>query len=173
MKLAGKHIYLRAIEPKDLEFLYELENNPEIWEVSGTLAPYSKHVLKKYLEQAHKDIYEVRQLRLCICDVSDKVVGLIDLFDFDPRNKRAGVGIIIAQSKDRNHGMGTEALQLLCDYAFKSLDLRQVYAHVGEHNEASIHLFKKLGFVQSGILEDWLRSGKEFRKVVVFQKLNR
>lgn len=173
MKLVGKHIYLRAIEPQDLDFLYELENNPEVWEVSGTLTPYSRHVLKQYLDNAHKDIFEVKQLRLCICNRTDKVLGLIDLFDFDPKNKRAGVGIVIAGKEDRDQGKGSEALNLLSDYAFKTLDLRQIYSHVGEKNEASIHLFSKLGFKKAGVLEDWVRYGNEFRKVLVFQKINR
>ena len=69
LNLKGENIYLRALEPQDLDFLYHLENNPEIWEISGTTAPYSKHVLQLYLENAHKDIYEVKQLRLCICNL--------------------------------------------------------------------------------------------------------
>ena len=173
MKLTGQHIYLRAIEPKDLDFLYELENNPEVWEVSGTLTPYSRHVLKKYLDNAHKDIFEAKQLRLCICNSADKVLGLIDLFDFDPKNKRAGVGIVVAGKENRDKGIGTEALNLLCDYAFRTLDLRQVYAHVGEQNEASIHVFSKLGFQKAGKLEDWTRYGNEYRNVLVYQKINR
>jgi len=172
LKLVGKHIYLRAIEPQDLDFLYELENNTELWEVSGTLTPYSRHVLKQYLDNAHKDIFEAKQLRLCICNTVDKVLGLIDLFDFDPRNRRAGVGIVIASKEDRDQGTGTEALKLLCDYAFETLDLNQVYAYVGEQNEASIHVFSKLGFIKAGILNDWIRYGNEFRKVLVFQKIN-
>lgn len=94
VNLQGKHIYLRALEPGDLDFLYELENNTDIWEISGTTVPYSKHVLKQYLDNAHRDIFDVKQLRLCICK-ADQVLGLIDLFDFDPHNKRAGVGLII------------------------------------------------------------------------------
>lgn len=173
MKLQGEHIYLRAIEPGDLDFLYELENNPELWEISGTSAPYSRHVLKQYLDNAHKDIFEVKQLRLCICTKDHKLLGLIDLFDYDPKNKRAGVGLVISQSEDRFHGYGGEALGLVTDYAFEMLDLRQLYAHVGEGNAPSIHLFTKLGFKKAGTLEDWTRYGTDFRNVLLFQKINR
>ncbi|MCE2611897.1 GNAT family N-acetyltransferase [Flavobacteriaceae bacterium D16] len=173
LKLHGKHIYLRAIEPDDLDFLYELENNPDLWEVSGTLAPYSRHVLKKYLDNAHKDIFEAKQLRLCICGQDHDLLGLIDLFDFDPKNKRAGVGIVVLDSVNRDRGYGSEALSLVCDYVFHTLNLRQVYAHVGEQNKTSIHVFTKLGFKQAGVLEDWTRFGTEFRNVLLFQKLNR
>ena len=173
MKLQGKHIYLRAIEPDDLDFLYELENNPDLWEVSGTLAPYSRHVLKQYLDNAHKDIFEAKQLRLCICSKDHKLLGLIDLFDFDAKNRRAGVGIVVAESADRDRGFGSEALQLVCEYAFHTLDLRQLYAYVGEQNMPSIHLFTKLEFKKAALLEDWTRYGQEFRNVLFFQKISR
>ncbi|HCO86084.1 MAG TPA: GNAT family N-acetyltransferase, partial [Arenibacter sp.] len=118
LSLKGEQIYLRALEPKDLDFLYDLENNPEIWEISGTTAPYSKHVLQLYLENAHKDIYEVKQLRLCICNLEGTVMGLIDLFDFDPKNLRVGMGIIVSRKGDRNKGVGAEAIEILTNYAF-------------------------------------------------------
>ncbi|MFT5942930.1 MAG: diamine N-acetyltransferase, partial [Sediminicola sp.] len=146
LSLKGIHGYLRALEPEDLNFLYELENNTQIWEISGTTTPYSKHILQLYLDNAHKDIYEAKQLRLCICNSDDNVVGLIDLFDFDPHHHRAGIGIVILEEKDRNKGLGLEALQLLENYAFDGLHLRQLYANVLEDNEASIHLFKKLDY---------------------------
>lgn len=173
LTLKGKHIYLRALEPEDLEFLYELENNTAIWEISGTKTPYARHVLRTYLDNAFKDIYEVKQLRLGICNYENRLLGLIDLFDFDPGHMRAGVGIVILESKDRNQGTGTEALKLMLDYAFSTLNLRQVYANVGKENEGSLHLFNKLGFEQIGIKKDWIRSGKEFKDEVLLQIINR
>lgn len=172
LALKGEHIYLRALEPDDLDFLYQLENNPDIWEISGTTTPYSKYVLKQYLDNAHRDIYEVRQLRLCICNLVDKVLGLIDLFDFDPKNHRAGLGIIILDENQRNKGVGSEAIRLLCDYVFTILHLKQVYANVMEDNVASIHLFKKLGFQEVGVKTEWIYSGGNYKSEILFQKIN-
>ena len=172
LTFSGDLVYLRPLEFEDLDFLYELENNPEIWEISGTLTPYSRNVLKRYLENAHRDIFEVKQLRLCICNKADETIGLIDLFEFDPKNKRAGVGLIIKESDQRNKGAGTEALELLMKYAFSILDLRQLYANVGEDNKPSIHLFKKLGFDKVGVKKDWIRSGNSFKNELLFQKIN-
>ena len=90
--LKGKQCSLRALEPEDLDFLFELENNGTVWEISNTVRPYSRAILKDYLQNAHLDIYQVKQLRLCICDASDERIGLIDLFDFDPKHRRAGIG---------------------------------------------------------------------------------
>ncbi|MBT8181362.1 MAG: GNAT family N-acetyltransferase [Eudoraea sp.] len=173
MILKGKHTSLRALEPEDLDFLFELENNPHIWEISGTITPYSRHVLKKYLDNAHRDIYEVKQLRLAICNESNKVIGFIDLFDFDPKHRRAGIGIVILDRADRNNGHGSEAVSLLCKYAFKVLNLNQVYANVGEDNQASIQLFKKMGFELAGVKKDWVLAGGKFKNELLFQKFEK
>ncbi len=171
LNLKGEQVYLRALEPEDLEFLYELENDTAIWEISGTSAPYSKHVLQLYLENAHRDIYDVKQLRLCICTLADQVVGLIDLFDFDPKNNRAGLGIVIKESNKRNQGIGNESIKLLLEYGFTSLNLHQVFANVAADNEASIHLFKKLGFEQVGVKNDWIFVNGSYKNEILFQKI--
>ncbi len=172
VSLKGQQIYLRALEPKDLDFLYQLENDTGIWEISGTLKPYSKKVLRLYLDNAHRDIYDVKQLRLCICTLDDQCIGLIDLFDFDPKNKRAGMGIVIANTEDRNKGWGAEAIELLCNYAFSTLDMHQLFANILEENKASIHLFKKLGFVKIGVKKEWIRTNEGFKNELMFQKIS-
>ncbi|WP_405265836.1 GNAT family N-acetyltransferase [Cellulophaga sp. Ld12] len=169
--LKGEKVYLRALEPSDLDFLYHLENSTEIWEVSGTTAPYSKQVLEMYLDNVHRDIYEVKQLRLCICALDDTVVGLIDLFDFDPKNRKAGIGVIIASKDQRNNGFGAEALELLCGYSRVTLELHQVYCNILEDNNPSIHLFEKLGFKKIGIKKDWILSEGIYKNEILYQKI--
>ena len=171
-RLKGERCYLRALEPEDLEFLYLLENDPAIWEVSGTITPYSKFLLQQYLEHAHRDIYEVKQLRLAICTNDDVIIGLIDLFDFDPKNRRAGLGIVVLENAKRNKGVGGEAMRLLMEYAFSTLDLRQLYANVGTDNAVSIHLFEKLGFDRVGVKKDWIFTDGSFKNEILFQKIH-
>jgi len=170
--LQGNQVYLRALEKKDLDFLYQLENDTENWEISGTQTPYSKDVLQMYLENAHLDIYEVKQLRLVICSQDHQSIGLIDLFDFEPYHQRVGLGIIIKDTEMRNQGIGKEAIQLVLEYAFQTLGVKQVYANILEENKPSLHLFEKLGFVPIGIKKDWIRSGKSFKNEILLQKIN-
>ena len=173
LNLKGEHIYLRALEPGDLEFLYAVENNTAIWQISNTVTPYSKHVLQLYLDNAHRDIYDVKQLRLCICDHRDTVIGLIDLFDFDPINHRAGLGIVVHEAQQRNQGVGAEAITLLMDYAFSKLQLHQLFANVMVDNAPSIHLFKKLGFESVGIKKDWVFDNGQYKDEILFQKVKK
>lgn len=173
VSLKGESVFLRALEPEDLDFLYRIENDTSVWEISGTQKPYSKSTLKKYLKNTHLDIYEVKQLRLCMCMLSGDLIGLIDLFDFDPKNLRAGVGLIVIDEKNRNQGFGREALQLVCNYAFEQLHLHQVFANILEDNQASIHLFENEGFERAGSKKDWIRTESGFKSEVLYQKINR
>lgn len=154
--LKGNTIYLRALEPEDLDFVYTIENNETIWEVSNTQTPYSRFLIMQYLENAHQDIYNAKQLRLAICKNNTfEVIGLIDLFDFDPKNNRAGIGIVIENNQNRNQGIGKESLSLLVKYAFTHLNLHQLYANIGSNNEASLNLFTKFGFQKIGTKKEW------------------
>lgn len=170
--LKGKQIYLRALEQKDLNFLYLIENDTKVWEVSGTVTPYSKDVLQLYLDNAHRDIFDVKQLRLVICTLEHKTLGLIDVFDFEPNHKRAGIGIVILDEDQRNKGIGSEAITLLTNYLYETLGLQQVYANILEDNLSSLHLFKKLGFQVVGVKKDWVRFKNTFKNEVLLQKIN-
>lgn len=171
--LQGKSIYLRALEPEDLEFVYAIENDESIWEVSNTQTPYSRFLISQYLENAHQDIYEAKQLRLVICKNQNfNAIGLIDLFDFDPRNNRAGVGILIKNSGDRNSGIGTEALDLLIQYAFTKLNLHQLYANIDLENEASLALFTNFGFQNIGVKKQWNLIKGRYKDEALFQLIN-
>lgn len=170
--LKGEKIYLRALEPEDLEFIHTIENDETIWEISNTQTPYSKFLIKQYLENAHKDIFEVKQLRLLISSYDKKALGLIDIFDFDFKNGRAGVGILVKSPNDRAKGYGKEALKLLIDYSFTHLNLHQLYCNVSEDNEASIKLFGGQGFRQVGLKKDWNYVNGSYKNEYVFQLIN-
>ncbi len=166
--LKGEHIYLRALEPEDLELVYQIENNTDNWEVSQTQTPFSKYIIRQYLENAHKDIYEVKQLRLVISSYKKETFGVVDLFDFDPKNKKVGVGVLILEAY-RQQNIAYNSLQLLLNYCLKILGVHQIYANVLENNTASISLFKKLNFTQSAVKKDWVLDNNTYKNEYLFQ----
>lgn len=168
-----KDIRLRAVEPEDLELLYEWENNNQYWIISNTITPFSKYTLKRYIENSHKNIYMTGQLRLMIDHPSTKkTIGTIDLFDFDAFHKRAGIGILIADESYRRKGYATMALQALVNYCFKTLQLHQLYCNILENNSESMDLFKKVGFREVGVKKDWVKTGAGFLSEHMYQYIN-
>lgn len=176
-RLEDKIIVLRALEPGDIELLYRWENDTGNWFVSNTHAPFSRDVIRRYIANAHKDIYEMKQLRLIIQKKAPSGkgpldVGAIDLFEFDPYHRRAGVGILVAEKNQRRQGLASSALRLLTDYAFSGLGLHLLYCNIAADNEASIKLFTGEGFVQTGNKPDWLRKPDGWMAELMFQKIN-
>ena len=171
--LSGKKIHLRALEPEDLDFLYAIENNESFWEVSSTQTPFSRYILEQYIVNSHLDIYEAKQLRLIIVDnTTYKSVGMIDLFDFNPQHKRAGIGILIID-REQHKGFASEALELLIDYSFNQLNLHQLFANITVGNIRSLELFKKYNFEKIGVKKEWLFSKGVFKDEVLFQLVNK
>ncbi|PZX20703.1 diamine N-acetyltransferase [Breznakibacter xylanolyticus] len=167
-------ISLRAVEPSDVQTMYQWENQMELWTVGNTLTPFSKAVLEKYVKHATLDIYQTKQLRLMIDareNESMVTIGMIDLFDFDPYHSRAGVGILINQ-KHRNKGYAGIALTLFIDYCFSHLGLHQLYCHINADNEPSQRLFESHGFVQTGIRKDWRKIKNGYIDELVYQRIN-
>ncbi len=170
--LENENIILRALEPEDVDDLFAVENDRKLWQVSNTLAPFSRHLLEQYISKAHQDIFEARQLRLAISPRGERaLLGLIDLFDFDPQHRRAGLGIVVLEQHQHN-GIASQALGMMQDYAFKHLDLHQIYAHIPADNDRSRRLFERAGFRRSGTLRDWIRSGQGFVNVDLYQSVN-
>jgi len=170
--LHNNKIILRALEKEDLEFLFAIENNEAFWEVSGTLNPFSKDLLKQYLSNAHLDLFEAKQLRMVVVDKScNENIGLVDLFDFNPQHNRAGIGILI-QKKYQNSGFASETLQLFLNYAFTTLNIHQIYANIPTDNEPSIKLFKKMHFNLIGTKKDWIVSKGNYKDVNLYQLIN-
>jgi diamine N-acetyltransferase len=172
--LESKNIILRVPEPSDIEVLYLWENDTKIWESGQNLNPLSKFVLNKYLETAHLDIFESKQLRLMIVlkDSPSTTIGTVDLFDFDTYNNRVGIGILIAQEEYRCKGYASEALELIIDYTFNILGLTQLYCNIAATNSASMALFSKHNFEVVGLKKKWTRRGSKFSDEYLLQLLN-
>ena len=171
--LTGKKIHLRALEPEDIDFLYTIENNESFWEVSSTQTPFSRFILEQYIVNSHQDIFEAKQLRLIIVDnITNISVGMIDLFEFNPLHKRAGIGILIIES-EQHKGFASEAIELLINYCFNQLNLHQLFANITADNIKSLELFKKLNFKKIGLKKEWIFSKGNFKDEILFQLINK
>lgn len=165
-------IFLRPLEPEDLDVLYRWENDTRLWNVGATISPFSRFVLKKYLVDAVDDIYQIKQLRMMIVEKeSNQPVGTLDLYEFDALNSRAGIGVLIDETF-RKKGYAAQAVKAIEMYAFNHLNLHQIYAYVPETNKASMALFTKANFQRTAVLKAWLLINRKYVDVVVMQKIN-
>ena len=158
MFLQSDNIILRAVEPADIDLLYTWENDVSVWGASNTITPYSRFQIEEYVLNANYDLMSVRQLRMMIdlklAGPEKKTIGSIDLFDYDPQNRRAGIGILIV-NEQRHKGYGLTALRLVIQYARETLRLHQVYCNISEDNPQSISLFEKAGFKKCAHKREW------------------
>ena len=153
--LINDRIYLRAVEPEDIDVMYEMENDPSMWDISSFTVPYSRYVLRQYIEGSQSDMFADKQLRLMIIRREDnRTIGTIDITDFVPLHSRGAVGIA-----------------LHADYAFDFLQIHQLYAHVATENEASMKLFASCGFAQCGLLKDWLSTSEGYKDAALMQRI--
>jgi diamine N-acetyltransferase len=171
--LNSQLICLRALEPEDLESLYDWENDTELWEVTNTRQPYSRFALRQYISQAAENsIYELGHLRLMITlTIGGQSIGTVDLFDLDIHHSKVALGLFI--HKDfRGKGFAALALQLIEEYVFDYLKLHQLYCQISANNQASRTMFEKKGYHLGGILKDWIKTTSIYDDILVFQKIN-
>lgn len=170
--LIGANISLRALEPKDIDFLFSTENDESNWEISSMQIPFSKYILEKYIENAHQDIYEAKQYRFVICAIDNSPIGMIDIFDFNPQHNRVGIGILITPSF-QGKGYASEALELVIEYAFTYLNVHQIFANITSENKKSIALFKKFNFKMVGVKKDWVFSNSTYKDEILYQLIKK
>lgn len=169
--LQSDTLLLRAPELIDLDFMFRVENDTRSWAVSACKTPYSRYLLRQYIETNSHDLYTEKQVRLIIERKADgSSVGAVDLFDFDPANHRAEVGIIVEYG-ERCKGYAREAMALLCDYAGRVLSLHQIYAYIYRDNEVACRLFNRCGFECVAELSDWVYFDKQYRAVRLYRRL--
>ncbi len=167
----NENIVIRAAEPQDAKLIYDWENDRDIWRVSETYMPYSLYQIEQFLFS--NDLFSTRQIRFIIERKNDNVnIGCIDIYDFDPVHMRAGIGILL-QKDFRKQGYANEALELLIDYVFNTLMLKQIYCLIDETNIDSLNLFKKIGFTQCGLRKEWIRTTDGFIDELEFQYINK
>lgn len=160
-------IHLRKIEPTDVPYLYRWENDASAWADGSNHNPLSQKDLRDYVVASTGDIYRDGQLRLIIenrepgtenPEPRTETLGCADLFDFDPRNRRAEIGLYIAPEY-RGKGYAAQVLLQLEQYAFSFLQLRVLYAIVAVHNKPCSELFLSSHYTPSSLLPDWTLEG--------------
>jgi RimJ/RimL family protein N-acetyltransferase len=170
MNIIGEKVMLRAIEDKDADVLRDMINDPEMeFLLGGWSFPVS---VRQQLAWQSGLGGDTRTLRCVIETIEGKdAIGTVVLSDIDAKNGNAEIHIKIRDGASRGQGFGSDAIRALIRYAFDELRLECVFARVSEHNEVSLRLFTKCGFVREGILRRRLFKRGRYVDVVVLSIL--
>ena len=149
--VTGKKVYLRCMEESDVEGSYlDWLNDEEVtrYLTGARDSPATREYLLAYIRsmvQSDKDIL------VAIHDVeSREFIGTLHFGPIDWTNRTADLGIMIGNKRYWGKGYGTEAITLVSDYAFKTLNLQKITAGIVAINQASIKAYNKAGFEIEG-----------------------
>lgn len=160
-------IRLTAVEPDDVNFLMQWENDPDLWIYSDTIAPLSRHILTQYAENYDADPFRSGQLRLMI-RIGSHTIGIADLYNIEPIHSRAMAGIFIAPQY-RHKGYALHAITQLTNYSHTTLGLQNLFALIEPSNHPSIGLFKSAGYEIAATLPQWRRTPAGFTDIILFR----
>jgi RimJ/RimL family protein N-acetyltransferase len=150
--LLGKRVQLRPFEDEDAPILADWINDPEIRKL--VLSRFAKSVKdeREWLATMSAKETPPRNIVFGVELKRDrKLIGSIGLHTIDWVQRRAMTGILIYPTAFRGKGYGTEAKNLMLDYAFGELGMLSLWALAIEGNEASIRGLEKQGYKRSGV----------------------
>lgn len=169
----GKLVRLRALEREDLEANWRFVNDYETVKgmSSGILFPCSREDESRWLEQ--QSSYTRGEYQFAVETLKEQaLIGRCGLLRVDWKNRLAELGIMIGDEKYRGRGYGTDAMNLLCDFAFSEMNLHKLKLSVFDFNQAAIRCYEKCGFQREGVSPKEIFRGGEYHDVVVLGKLN-
>jgi len=150
--ISGTSIFLRPAVREDAKVILEWENNPEFWPVTETPGPFEINDIRNFIKNS-SDLFGSGQLRMLICLKKDgSPIGALDLFDFNAKEAKAGIGILIGNACHRNKGIATEAINTLLGAMYTNLRLKKLECLIFPDNLPSIKLFEKCAFKASGVV---------------------
>ncbi len=161
-------VRLRAMEPEDLDLLYTIENDMQLWAVGVTSVPYSRYVLHDYIANTKNDIYADGQVRMMIETTGGEAVGIADIMNFDPKNNKAEMGLVIMNNQ-RRKVYAVAAVRQIERYAADVLHLHQLYVIIADTNTGALTLFRQIGYNEAARLPQWLYNGKYYADALLLQ----
>lgn len=147
---AGR-IYLKELCLKDVSSdYYSWMNDPEVTQYLE--ARFSDHTMEAIREFVANCTNDPNVIFLAIrVKEGDKHIGNIKLHKINRIHRTAEISIMIGDKNYWRKGYGQEAIRLLCDYAFHTLDLHKITAECYENNLGSLNVFRRAGFKEEGI----------------------
>jgi RimJ/RimL family protein N-acetyltransferase len=150
--IEGKRVRLWAVEKFDVARNYHWGNDPELIRLTG-MNPYPKSTLD--LERWFENICVNPNLKMfAIKTIEGEYIGNIEISEIDWRVGRGEIGLMIGEAAFRGQGYGSEAIRLLCEFAFGEMRFHRIEARVLVHNVRAQRTFESCGFVREGVARE-------------------
>ncbi|MFD2638131.1 GNAT family N-acetyltransferase [Piscibacillus salipiscarius] len=158
---SSKRLVLRKVDKNDVELYHSWRNNMDVmYTTNPSLDLYSLEDTRSFVENNLTDSRSSKSY-IILQKEEDKAIGITSLINIDYKNRNSECIIDIGEKDYWGQGYGSEALQILLNYAFLELNLHRVSLRVFSFNHKAIKLYKKLGFKEEGISRQCLfRNGK-------------
>jgi ribosomal-protein-alanine N-acetyltransferase len=166
--IEGNHLYLRKLAAADLNRTWAWLHRHDIYSKIGVQVPFTKEQQKRWFANLKTDLTKIV---FAVCaKVGHTHIGNVSLDMIDFRHQNARFSIFIADQAVRGKGFGSEALTLLEQYAFNTLNLHKIWCKTDAGHPEVIHFYEKLGFRQEGLLKEHEIKEKHFIDKIFFAK---
>lgn len=163
-KIVGDHLYLSPFDADDQEIYAKWAE----WMNGATVGSnYGGHQNLVTLSSAKKTVEELRGYRFSIVLLAgDVLIGHVSIHDIDNLNRNAFLGVFIGDEENRSKGYGAEAIRLVLNYGFKTLNLNNIMLSVHADNAGAIACYQRVGFREAGRRREWIfKDGKYIDKL--------
>lgn len=151
-RLIGSRVMLREYQSEDFASIRSWVNDAQVTRYLSTRfwAPQTTVDTQEFLSRMMQSSHNA--FNYVIADAQDgRYIGQLDMFRVDWRLRQGEIGMVIAGAEDRGRGYGTEALELLAEFAFNSLGLERIELEVHMENAAALRCYQKAGFTLEGV----------------------
>ena len=161
-KISGDRLYLSPMNVEDKEIYTKWMNDKSVTENTGSYyRMISLSMEEEWINNKSKGYNFAIVLR-----EGNRLIGNVSLVDVHPVNQTATLGVFIGEKGDRNKGYGKEAIKLLLEYGFNTLNLNNIMLSVYSFNKTAIRTYEKIGFKMIGFRRNAIyRDGKFYNDI--------
>ncbi len=168
--LEGTKVCLRPITGADTDNIIRWRNSKWVRSFFIDRAPLTREIHENWLKTR---VETGKVVQFIIVEKEAQLdVGTVYLRDIDRANRHAEFGIYIGEPTERQHGLGSEAARLICDYGFHTLGLHRIYLRVLSDNAIAARCYEKVGFRPEGVLRAHAFDGQHYHDVTLMGYLN-
>lgn len=166
--IRGEKVFLRPVKYEDWQKTINWRNDLEFNSlIMSHPFPVTEELEREWIKGVLEDKND-NSVYFAICSKdSEELVGITKLYQINGISRTCYFGIYIGSETNREKGFGKEAMRLVINYAFNSLNLRKMLVEVVEINQTAISLYKKLGFKKEGDLKEQFYSNGKYQDVKI------